>query len=818
MSFDHLRRDLRSAVRNLVRAPGFAIVTILTLALGIGANTAIFSVVRGVILRPLGYPNPEQLLFLTSRFPALGFDQFWVSPPEYFEISELSQSFSVIGAFTTSEVNLAALDRPRRVASGAVNAELLEALAVPPHAGRWFTRDETRANGPDVVMLSHEIWHSAFGGRDLIGQTVDVNGVRREVVGIMPPRFDVMDNGVQVWLPLRLNPENRQNRGNHYLYLIGRLREGVTVAEAQTELRTLMANWGERTGVSSQHVYSLAENAHAMQMEPLQEEIVGSASRAIWVLQGAVGFVLLIACANLANLLLARASTRQREFAVRLALGAGRGRLIAQFLTEGILLALLGAALGLALAYGGVRAVMTAFPDSLPRAVDIAVDPVVLLFTLGVAVATGAVFGLAPLLSVSQGGVAHALKEGGARGSTGARHYVRRALVTAEVALAVLLVVGAGLMLRTVVNLLNVDAGFDRSRLVTFSLDVPGATYSEPVKVHAFHQRIQREMAAIPGVQGVTLMRGLPPQRQVDANDTDIEGYTAPPEGPFENVDYYQVVADSYFETMGIPIVEGRGFVPGDADGAPVTVINETMARTFWPDRSPLGARVMPSTGTEIWMTIVGVAKDVKQGGVDQKTGTEIYFHEGSAVRHVNYAPSNMHVVLRTSLPVETLAPSIEAVVRSADATLPIIRLRAMDEVFSESLNRPRLIASLLGVFAGLAPLLAAVGTYGVLSYMVTERRREIGIRMALGAARGRVLRLVMSQGLTLAGIGAALGIAGSLALTRLMESLLFGVQPSDPLTLATVIAAIGVIATIACVVPAHRATRVDPVVVLRDE
>lgn len=819
MTLDHVRRDLRSAVRNLVRAPGFAAVTILTLALGIGANTAIFSVVRGVILRPLGYPNPGQLVFLTSRFPALGFHQFWVSPPEYFEISELNRSFSVIGAFTTSEVNLSALDRPRRVVSSSVDAQLLEALAVPPQRGRWFTRDETRANGPDVVILSHEIWQSAFGGRDLIGQTVDVNGVRREVVGIMPPRFDLMDAGVQVWLPLPLDRENRQNRGSHFLYLVGRLKDGVTLEDAQTELRTLMANWGERVGVS-EHVYSLAENAHAMQMEPLQEEIVGSARRAIWVLQAAVGFVLLIACANLANLLLARASTRQREFAVRLALGAGRGRLIAQFLTEGILLALLGAVLGLGLAYGGVRALVAAFPDSLPRAADIAVDPVVLLFTLGVALVTGAVFGLAPLLSLSSGGIANALKDGGQRGSTGARHYVRRALVSAEVALAVLLVVGAGLMLRTVVNLLNVDAGFDRSRLVTFALDVPTATYPEASMVRAFHQRIQQELSRIPGVQSVTLMRGLPPQRQVDANDTEIEGYEAPEGGPYENVDYYQIVADHYFETMGIPIVEGRGFLPSDADGPPVVVINETMARTFWPGRSPIGARVSPPTpdGAELWMTIVGVAKDVKQGGVDQKTGTELYFHEGSAVRHINFAPTNMHVVLRTTLPVETLAPSIEQVVRAADPMLPIIRLRAMDEVFTESLNRPRLIASLLGIFAVLALLLAAVGTYGVLSYMVSERRREIGIRMALGAGRSQVLTNVMSQGLVLAGIGAVVGVAASIALTRLMESLLFGVEPTDPLTIAGVVATIGAIATLACLVPARRATKVDPVVVLRDE
>ena len=816
--FDHLRQDLRSATRNLLRTPGFALVTILTLALGIGANTAIFSVVNAVILRPLAYPAPEQLMFITSRFPALGFDQFWVSPPEYFELTEINQSFAVVGAFTTSEVNLSAGDRPRRVVSSNVNGELLEALAVPPQAGRWFRRDETRATGPALVMLSHEIWQSAFaGGSDLVGQTIDVDGVRREVVGIMPPGFDVMDNGVELWLPLQLNPQNRRNRGSHFLYLIGRLRDGVSEDQAQAELRSLMTNWGERVGVK-QHVYSLEPNAHAMQMEPVQEEIVGSARRAIWVLQAAVGFVLLIACANLANLLLARADSRQREFAVRAALGAGRGRLLAQFVTEGMLLALLGAALGLVLAFAGVRALVAAYPDSLPRAARIDVDPAVLLFTLAVAVVTGLIFGLAPMLHQPRS-LGIALKEGGARGATGARHYVRRALVVAEVALAVLLVAGAGLMLRTIVNLMTVDAGFDRSRLITFSLDLPNATYPEASQVHGFYGRLQQELAAIPGVQGTARMSGLPPDRRVDANDTDIDGYTAPKEGPYENVDYYQTVGDAYFETMGIPIVEGRGFRPGDAQGSPVAIVNETMARTFWKDRPAVGGRVKPSAGQDPpWMTVVGVVKDVKQGGVDQRTGTELYFHDGNVLAHFNNVPRNMNIALRTPLPVEAVAPSIEAAVRRTDAALPIIKLRAVEDVFRESLTRPHLLANLLGVFAGLALLLAAVGTYGVLSYMVGERRREIGIRMALGAARGRVLASVMTQGLTLAGLGAAAGIAGALVLTRLMESLLFGVAPGDPLTLLAVVLTIALVASVACLVPAQRAMRVDPVVVLRDE
>jgi predicted permease len=817
MALDTLRQDLRSAVRNLLRAPGFALITILTLALGIGANTAIFSVVNAVILRPLGYPHPEQLMFLTSRFPNMGFDQFWVSPPEYFEMTEINQSFAVVGAFTTSEVNLAALDRPRRVRSGNVNGELLEALAVPAQRGRWFRRDETRANGPQLAILSHEIWQSAFAARnDIVGQTVDVDGVRREVVGIMPAGFDVMDSKVEVWLPLQLNPQNRQNRGSHFLYLIGRLKDGVSREQAQAELETLLQNWGERVGVKM-HVYD--PKNHALQMEPVQDEIVGSARRAIWVLQAAVGFVLLIACANLANLLLARAESRHREFAVRTALGAGRGRLLGQFLTEGTVLSLLGAIVGLGFAWVGVRALITAYPESLPRAVEITLDPSVLAFTLLVALLTGVIFGLAPLLHLSAAGLSQSLKEGGVRGGTSARHYVRRGLVMAEVALAVVLVVGAGLMLRTVLNLMNVDAGFDRSRLVTFALDLPNPTYPQPEQILGFYRRLQDRLRAVPGVQGVTTMNGLPPQRQVNANDTEIDGYTAPKEGPFENVDYYQTVSDNYFETLGIPMVDGRAFAPTDAAGAPVVVINEAMARTFWGDRSAVGGRVQPSFGRDTpYFTVIGVAKDVKQGGVDQKTGTELYFHDGNGLKHIDFAFTNMNVVVRSSLPLETLAPSIEAAVREADATLPIIKLRDMDDVFSQSLSRPRLLANLLGAFAGLALLLAAIGTYGVLSYMVSERTREIGIRMALGAERGTVLNTIMGQGLKLTAMGLGVGLAAAFGLTRLMESLLFGVQPSDPTTIVAVVASITLIAAIACYLPAYRATRVDPVVVLRQE
>ncbi|MEO8683050.1 MAG: ABC transporter permease, partial [Vicinamibacterales bacterium] len=646
MSFDTLRQDLRHAVRSLLRAPVFTVVTILTLALGIGANTAIFSIVNGVILRPLGYPKPDQLMYLTTQFPAMGFLKFWVSPPEFLEFKEINQSFSEVGAFSTSEVNLTAGDRPLRVRAASVEDGLLRALGVQPVQGRLFAKGETDLTGPPpapggppqfpplIAILSYELWQSAFGGQPIVGQTVEVNGLKREVLGIMPPGTDVMDTHTEIWLPLALNPANRQNRGSHYLYLIGRLKDGVTPQQAGTELTALIQNWSERTG-AKQHVFVPLEKAaastnpgagHILQMEPVQQEIVGGASRAIWVLQAAVGFVLLIACANVANLLLARAETRHREFAVRTALGAGRGRLLRQFMTEGVLLSLAGGALGLVLARVGIQTLLRVYPTSLPRTSEVTVDPLVLLFTLGVSMLTGVVFGFAPLMHTRVKGLVTALKEGGAKGATGAaRHHVRRGLVMAEVALALMLVIGAGLLLRTVYNLSSVDAGFDRSRLVTFSMALPTANYQQATGRAQMFQRVLEKIRGIAGVQSASAMTGLPPNRPLDANDTDIDNYTAPPEGPYENVDYYQNVLSDYFETMGIPIVQGRGFLPSDATApAPVAVVNETLVNTFWKGLNPIGQRLRPQGPGDVpWFTVVGVAKDVKQGGVDQKTGTE---------------------------------------------------------------------------------------------------------------------------------------------------------------------------------------------------
>jgi predicted permease len=844
MQFDNLRQDLRYAVRSLLRAPAFTAVTILTLALGIGANTAIFSIVNGVILRPLAYPEPDELMYLTTRFPGFGFDQFWVSPPEYFEFREINQSFEVVGAFTTGEVNLTAGGRPMRVRSAGVDDGLLRALGVQPAMGRLFNKGEADlvvqpgppgsppVPLPAIVILSHELWRTAFGGENVIGRMVEVNGLPREVIGIMPPGVDVMDNRTEIWTPQGLNPSNRLNRGNHFLYLIGRLKDGVTPQQADIELQSLIANWGERVGAKN-HVFAplpTTEEArkqnpgHILQMKPMQEQVIGSARRAIWVLQAAVGFVLLIACANLANLLLARAETRHREFAVRTALGAGRGRLLSQFMTEGVLLSIVGGGLGLLLANAGVKALIRVYPTSLPRTGEVTVDPLVLIFTIAVSIITGVIFGLAPLMHTRMSGLVIALKEGGAKGATGAaRHHIRRALVMAEVALAVMLVIGAGLLLRTVFNLTNVDSGFDRSRLVTFSMALPLADYPQAPLRAQLYQRLLDKLRGVSGIQAASAMSGLPPNRPLNANDTDIDNYTAPPEGPFENVDYYQNVMSDYFETMGIPIVAGRSFQPGDAaSSGMVAVVNETLVNTFWKNLNPIGQRLRPCCGDQIpWFTVIGVAKDVKQGGVDQRTGTEFYFFVDQTARvppPAAQAPGVINFVLRTTLTPATLRQTIEGAVKEADPSVPIVRLREMNAVFDEAIRRPRLLAQLLGGFAGLALLLAAIGTYGVLSYMVAERRREIGIRMALGAAQSSVMGTVMKQGLLLTGVGIVGGLIGAFALNKLIASLLYGVQPTDPPTIAAVVATITLVAAVACWLPAWRASRLDPNIVLRQD
>ena len=817
-----MKQDFLYAIRSLARTPAYALVTVLTLALGIGANTAIFSVVNGVVLRRLPYPHPERLEVITSQFPGLGFERFWVSVPEYVEFKERNRSFVDVGGYREGSVNLGTSDRPRRVNSALVTPELLAVFGVAPYRGRTFTQQDSRVGAEDVAVLSYNSWKSDFGSaEDVVGRVLPIDGTPTRIVGIMPQGFDVHDERVDVYLPLTLDPEgNLKRRGGHFLYLIGRLKNDVTPAQANADLESMLAHWAELSG--KQH--SPDPKTHRLQMEPLKQDMVGSVATAVWVLQGAVGFVLLIACANLANLILARAESRQREFAIRFALGAGRARLLRQFFTEGIVLAAVGGALGAALGFGGLRMLLAANPQSIPRALEITLDWKVLAFTVAVSIVTGSIFAIAPLLHLREQSVNVSLKEGGQRATAGsARARVRSGLVMAEVALAVVLVVGAGLLLRSFQKLMTVDAGFNRARLTTFGLVLPGPGYPKPELRVAFFDRLMARLRELPGVTGVAVMGGLPPNRPVNANDTDFDGYQSPQDpkdGPAENVDYYQNVSVEYLQTMGIPVVKGRGFEPADVNGGGVVLVNETLAKTFYAFRhiDPIGQRVrLRFNDSAPWLTIVGVVRDVKQGGVASKTGTELYFLYEQGPRVTQFAPGNMNVAIRSTMPEQSLAREIQRVVHDQDPTLPIVKLRTMDQVFADAASRPRFLTELLGIFAALALALAAIGTYGILSYSVSQRTREIGIHVALGATRGRVLGMVLGQGMRLTVVGLSAGLVASFALTRLLQAQLFNVKPTDPATLAAVGAFIALVAVVACYIPAQRAARVDPNVTLRE-
>ena len=547
--------SMRYTVRSLLKSPAYAAVTVLTLALGIGANTAIFSVVNGVMLKPLPYPRPDRLLFITSTFPALGFDRFWVSLPEWAEFRERNRSFQDVGAYRDGSVNLGTPERPRRVDSMIVTPQLLNVLGVPPLRGRLFTDADSLPGAEDVGIISYQTWQSDFGREEsVVGRVVQVDGVPTRIVGIMPPGYDIHDERVEVILPLTIDPKTFPNRrGSHFLYLIGRLKDDVSPQQAQADLSSMIAQWRALSGNRHSPAPPGPDGAggHMLTMQPMKADMVGNIATALWVLQGAVGFVLLIACANLANLILARAESRQKEFAIRSALGAGRWRLLKQFLAEGVLLALIGGAVGTAIGFAGVRALLAANSDSIPRALEIALDWKVLVFTFVVSILTGLVFGMAPLLHLREQVVSITLKEGGQRATAGsARARVRSGLVMAEVALAVVLVVGAGLLMRSFQKLMTVDAGFNRESLTTFGVVLPAASYRKGEQRVAFFDQLQDRLRQYPGVTAVASMSGLPPNRPVNANDTDFEGYTPQQGQPAENVDYYQTVSLDYLKTM----------------------------------------------------------------------------------------------------------------------------------------------------------------------------------------------------------------------------------------------------------------------------
>jgi putative ABC transport system permease protein len=810
-------QDLKYALRMLKKNPAFTAVSILTLAVGIGANSAIFSVVNSVLLRPLPYRQPDQLVRVYSEFPTMKLNKFWLSPPELLDIQREAKSWEAIGAWAPGGQNVGTESEPLRVTSAAITRSLIDVLGVQPARGRNFTEEEDRNGGPQVAIISHGLWQKGFGGAtDIIGKQIQVNSTATTVVGVMPASFAFppgSNDQVELIVPFQFDPANPGSRGSHFLSVIGRLKPGVTTKQAQSEMTSLMAGWK----AESRSPHLLNPQNHPVVMMGLHEDVVGSARQAVWLLMAAVGFVLLIACVNVANLLLARAESRHREFAVRLALGAGVKRMVRQFVAEGFLLVLIAATLGVALAFGGLKILLLFAPDSVPRTEEIGVGLPVLGFTIAVAIVAVFLFGLAPLAQVSERNLANWIRGAGQRAIRGGGQALRKGLVITEIALAVILVIGSGLVIRAFWKLQQVNTGFDPQGVVSFSLNLPTARYQNPERLQ-FVNSLEERLKAIPGVAGVSIASGLPPLRRINANDTEIEGYQPTPDGPAQNVDYWNVVGNDYFKTMKIRLLEGRTFEQQDENpnSMPVVIVNQALAKRFWTG-SPVGRRVNPGfADPKVWCTIVGVVEDTKNAGMDKPAGPELYFQ----VRQVanQFLGSNVSFVVRASNDSASLESSIRGAVRELDSTLPVYNLRSMDELVSRSMVQPRFLALLLATFSGIALFLAAIGIYGVMAYSVAQRTQEIGVRMALGARPLHVLRLVVGQSLSMLLIGTAIGLAGAFALTRLMRTMLFEITATDPLTYVSVIGILTVVALIACYIPARRAAKVDPLIALRYE
>ncbi len=812
-------KNLRYAARMLAKSPGFTAAAVICLALGIGATSAIFSVVHAVLLRPLGYRDPGRLIRLYTEFPKFpngGLRRFWTSPPEYDELKHDLQSWESLDAWVTGGVNLGGAAEPIRVTAASITGGLLPSLGVSPELGRAITPSDDVPGAPLVAVISHDLWQRAFAGnRGIIGRVIQVDGVNANIVGVMPQTFSFPPGQLdppEIWAPIQLGPPNPQRRGSHFLYLVGRLKAGVPLKQAQDEIARHVQQSADRIG---QKNHPFSPDAHPIVAYGLQDEVVRTIRPALWTLMGAVAFVLLIACVNVANLLLARAEARQREIAVRKALGASTGQLIAQFTTEGLLLSLGGAALGLVLAMAGLKVLVATGKASIPRASEVSIDPTVLAVTIAVSLLTALFFGLAPLAQIAGGTLHDALKAAAGRGTAGsvASNRFRSALVSSELALALVLLIGTGLMIRAFWKLSEVNPGFRPEGILTVRVNLPTATYPQTANQTRFWQAIQEKISAIPGVTSATAMGGLPPERPINANDTQIENFTPVPGGPGNNIDYYQFAGDRFFETMGIRLLDGRLFDARDVESAaPTIIVNQTMARTYYGNESAVGHRIRPGF-QDPWRTIIGVVEDVKNAGLDKPAGTEIFLPA-----HQGLPRLTIYLAVHTAGDPHSFIGAVRAAVRDIDPSLPVAQVRTMDEVLAGARSRPRFLTTLLGLFSFTALLLAAVGLYGVISYSVTRRMTEFGVRMAMGAKSSDVLSLVLSQGLKLAAAGVAAGALGALALSRLIRGLLYDVSSFDPMTFCAMALLLGAVTVAACIVPARRATKVDPLIALRYE
>jgi putative ABC transport system permease protein len=792
-----LLQDLRYGLRSFAKNPGFTAVAVIVLALGIGANTAIFSVVNGVLLRPLPYKDSGRLLSVRELSPK-GI-AIPVSPGNFLDWRRQAKSVE-LAAYQSVPVNLTGAGEPARLRETRASASLFPILGVAPMLGRAFLAEEDQESRRFEVLLSYGLWKTRFGGDPtLLGKTLTLDGNPHTVIGVMPRSFAFPERS-DLWVPMAFRGNEINAHGAKYLGAIGRLAGGATLEQARAEMGTIARDLEKQFP---------GNKGWGVGLVPLLEARVSRVKTSLWVLIGAVGLVLLIACANVANLLLARGAARQKEVAIRRALGAARIRMIRQLLTESLLLALLGGVLGLAVGWAGVQLLISISPGNIPRLGEVGLDAQAMLYAAGVVLLTGVIFGLAPALQLSKVELSETLKEGGRTGDADPRSRARSLLVVSEVALALVLLAGSGLLIRSFLRLQNVDLGFHPANILTMSIAVSDSRYKTNQEQAAFFHQVLDGVSTLPGVRNAGAATFLP----LDLDfvfDVQKPGHTAENEGITSN---YFAISPSYFQAMGIPVVKGRVFSDQDnAQGPRVAIINETLARRLFPDEDPIGQRVYITNGPLQWNEVVGVVGDTKQRSLDTPAPPQIY------EPYPQHTWSWMSLVVRTSGDPLSLAGAVRQQVAAVDKDQPVADIRSMEEIVAQSVGQQRFSLLLLSVFAGLALVLAAVGIYGVMAYSVTQRTREIGIRMALGAKPGDVLRLIVGKGMVLALAGVAAGVAGALALSRFLASLLFEVRPNDPVTFALVSAVLVAVALAASYLPARRAMKVDPLVALRYE
>ena len=804
-----LLHDLRYAARLQRKNPGFTIVAVIALALGIGANTAIFSVVNTVLLRPLPYKDPERLVMVWEDASRHGYPRDTPAAGNYVDWRDQNQVFEGMAAIADTSFNLTGSGEPERLEGRRVSVNLFPLLGVEPQIGRVFTAAEDQPGAQRVVLLSYGLWQRRFGGDpNIAGQSLTLNGESYVVVGVMPARFQFPSSDDQAWVPIAFTQQEMANRGRHYLEVLARLKPGVSLDQAQSEMSTIASR------LQQQYPQFNAELGAVVQ--PLQEHLVGDIKPALLILLGAVGLVLLIACANVANLLLARAAVRQKEIAVRVALGARRWRLIRQFLTESVLLSTVGGLVGLAIAYGGLVLLRAFIPENISQAREISMDLKVLGFTFLVSVATGVIFGLAPAIQAARFNQIETLKEGGRDAATGGGgKRLRGLLVTAEVAISLVLLIGAGLLINSFLRLRNVDPGFRADNLLTMRIVLPKPRYEQFERRSAFYTDLVQRVQSLAGVRSAAITTNLPLYRQGNSISISIEGQPAPPPGQ-ERIVVTRIISPGYFDTMSIPLLRGRNVTEQDTETTPnVVVISETMARRYWPGEDAVGKRIAAGrvTSPEDWIQVVGVVKDVRQFELNAEPKPQMYLSYRQAGF---FEPRDL--VVKTDVDPSSLAATVRKAVWEIDKDQPVSNIQTMEEILADSIARQRFSMLLLAIFAGVALVLAGVGIYGVMSYSVAQRTHEIGIRMALGAQTGAVLKLAVGYGMKLVIAGIVIGLIAAFALTRVMATLLFGVTATDPTTFTLISVLLIAVAAVASYVPARRATRVNPIIALRYE